>query len=230
MSGPLCYNLGATGSGRRGALMLAQSRRPRTTATCSKEAALGSGSSALELAMADKKQEEWRAIPGYPDYLVSDHGRVRSLRRGAPRILRGGYSRGYPTANIYGRTVRVHQLVLFAFVGPRPRGGECLHGDGNPHNNRLENLRWGTRGENIKDAVEHGVRFGPRPGIHINQGGANGRSILSSDDVIAIRQSCLPPRELARIYGISVSGISRVRTGSTWKHLSHGEGDDGGAG
>jgi hypothetical protein len=35
----------------------------------------------------------------------------------------------------------VHHLVLEAFVGPRPEGLVCCHWDGDPGNNRLENLR-----------------------------------------------------------------------------------------
>lgn len=52
---------------------------------------------------------------------------------------------------------RVHQLVLIAFAGPAPAGCEVLHNDGNPGNNRLANLRWGTRSENLYDRVRHGV-------------------------------------------------------------------------
>jgi hypothetical protein len=33
----------------------------------------------------------------------------------------------------------------------------CRHLDGNPINNRLENLRWGTHKENKADAIKHGT-------------------------------------------------------------------------
>lgn len=51
----------------------------------------------------------------------------------------------------------VHKLVLTAFVGPAPDGCECLHINGDPSDNRLQNLRWGTRSENIKDKTRHGL-------------------------------------------------------------------------
>jgi hypothetical protein len=35
---------------------------------------------------------------------------------------------------------------------------ECLHGDGDPTNNNLSNLRWGTSIENEEDKLRHGTR------------------------------------------------------------------------
>lgn len=57
-----------------------------------------------------------------------------------------------------GNNVAVHTLVLTAFVGPRPEGREALHGDNGVHDNSLDNLRWGTRSENILDDIRRGVR------------------------------------------------------------------------
>lgn len=57
--------------------------------------------------------------------------------------------KGYPS-------YQVHQLVMSAFVGPTPYGKEILHADGNPANNKLENLRYGTRSENILDVFRVG--------------------------------------------------------------------------
>jgi hypothetical protein len=51
----------------------------------------------------------------------------------------------------------VHQLVLEAFVGPRPRGMESCHNNGNQTDNRLVNLRWDTKSENNLDRVRHGT-------------------------------------------------------------------------
>lgn len=46
----------------------------------------------------------------------------------------------------------VHCLVLEAFRGPCPKGMECCHWDGNKQNNRLSNIRWGTKMSNIEDS------------------------------------------------------------------------------
>lgn len=42
----------------------------------------------------------------------------------------------------------IHQIVLEAFCGPCPDGMEVLHGNGIRTDNRLSNLRYGTRSEN----------------------------------------------------------------------------------
>lgn len=72
----------------------------------------------------------------------------------------------------------IHRLVLEAFVGPCPRGHEACHNNGNPADNRLENLRWGTREDNLRDIVRHGTR---------RKGDSHGRAKLTAKDVYAIR-------------------------------------------
>src|SRR5699024_7150413 len=87
------------------------------------------------------------------------------LSNGATRRLNGKLMRptlnsAYPHVSLSRNNERhthyVHTLVLLAFVGERPAGMECLHKDGNPNNNRLDNLRWGTPSENNLDIVAHG--------------------------------------------------------------------------
>lgn len=102
-----------------------------------------------------------RVVPGFPDYEISDTGVVVSRRRGAPQILRGSPTpSGYTTVLLCRdgeqRREYVHRLVLAAFVGPCPEGMEVCHSDGDPTNNVLGNLRYGTHGENMCDRVDHG--------------------------------------------------------------------------
>jgi hypothetical protein len=54
--------------------------------------------------------------------------------------------------------VRVHSVVMLAFKGVRPPGLEVRHLDGNPKNNALSNLAYGTASQNRMDAYEHGGR------------------------------------------------------------------------
>lgn len=115
--------------------------------------------------------ENWLPIPGYEDYEVSDQGRVRSLERsvrsrwGTPKALKARVlkqpSQGrYFVVTLYRdrkpKCCLVHRLVLLAFRGPCPDGHEGLHFDDDPTNNRLDNLRWGTRSENAKDCLRNG--------------------------------------------------------------------------
>lgn len=123
----------------------------------------------LAAALVAFQAEEWRPVLSHPGYEVSDLGRVRSVPRvitrtnGARLTIAGGVMRpqpkrdGHLKVELHKRTCQVHALVLEAFVGPAPTGHECLHGNGNPADNRLANLRWGTRSENMRDALRHGT-------------------------------------------------------------------------
>lgn len=123
----------------------------------------------------DLPGERWLPVPGYRGiYEVSDRGRVRSLDRdlrdsnGVTHTLRGRLTRPTPMSSghltvdlTYPGKVRkrhlVHRLVLATFVGPAPDGMEGCHNDGNPANNNVGNLRWGSRSSNMYDKRGHGT-------------------------------------------------------------------------
>ena len=110
-------------------------------------------------------------IPNHQGYAASDDGRIWTAR-----YNRWGMSnmwRELATAknNRYGRRMThlgrtraayLHHLVLEAFVGPCPADMECLHINGDASDNRLCNLRWGTRIENMADFRAHGSKKGVR--------------------------------------------------------------------
>ena len=114
-------------------------------------------------------EEVWKEVVGAPRYRVSNLGNVFGLIRGKQlKPFLGGkrrfyyqvyitYSNGYRTAK------NVHSLVIQAFVGERPDGMECRHLNGNPLDNRLENLKWGTSKENSDDIALHGRKRGRPP-------------------------------------------------------------------
>lgn len=113
--------------------------------------------------------ERWLPTPGYEHlYEVSDLGRVRSLLHRTRQGCRGGKvlkpwakAAGYVAVTLFSDGIRrkfyVHQLVALAFIGPCPPGQEVRHGRGGPADNRLVNLCYGTRSENMLDAVDHGT-------------------------------------------------------------------------
>lgn len=110
-----------------------------------------------------KRNELWKPVSGLEQlYEVSCAGRVRGLKRG--KILRirkdrYGYVQ-YLLSNGKTKLYRTaHSLVAQEFIGPRPHGLEVRHLNGNPSDNRVENLRYGTHQENAQDMLKHGTHF-----------------------------------------------------------------------
>lgn len=108
--------------------------------------------------------ERWASVVGAEGrYEVSDLGRVRSLLGRSPRLLTlKPNSNGYLTVNIYSgsrprRRRSVHQLVAEAFTGPHPPGTDVRHLNGVKTGCRAVNLAYGTRSQNMLDAVQHGA-------------------------------------------------------------------------
>ena len=54
------------------------------------------------------------------------------------------------------KLMRVCRLVLETYKGLPPEGMECCHLDGNPQNNHIDNLYWGTPKQNTDDRERHG--------------------------------------------------------------------------
>jgi len=172
--------------------------------------------------------EEWRPVVGYEGrYEVSNEGRVRSYceRGGHYRILptshemrqsRMGRYRGVALCDGVGkaRKTYVHRMVMGAFGGSRPSGCEVRHLDGDRLNNRIDNLAWGTRAENMQDMVRHGrTQRGEKfYGTH-----------LTDLDVVHIRQLAeagMPRGELALMYGLSAGGIHHIVSRERWAHVA----------
>lgn len=109
--------------------------------------------------------EQWKPIPGFPDYRVSSQGRVVSLRRKVPHLMQGGRNqRGYLQVTLIapdGSTARptVHRLVAEAFIGPAPDGLQVCHNDGDNSRNVVDNLRYDTPSANVLDQVAHGRHY-----------------------------------------------------------------------
>ncbi len=122
------------------------------------------------------------------------------------------------TVNGVRRKKYIHIAGLEAFVCQRPNGMEGLHNDGNPENNHISNLRWGTHKENMQDSIVHGTFFfaGAKGENHV-------QSILKDCDVRQIRiyfkTTKMTNGEIGKIYGVDSTTISKIRTSKNWSHL-----------
>ena len=101
-----------------------------------------------------ENMEVWKDIEGYPNYQISNKGRVWSVKRQIymkPLIDTDGYHRIRITAiNGKRKTEKIHRLVALAFVDNPEGKPEVDHIDRNRQNNCAENLRWVTHSENLR--------------------------------------------------------------------------------
>lgn len=92
--------------------------------------------------------EEWRAVPGFERYEVSNLGNVRSLIKGTLVMRQMVHWKGYMTVYIRAskgsvdKKCFVHRLVALAFL-PNPECHPIVnHKDLDKANNNLSNLEW----------------------------------------------------------------------------------------
>jgi len=169
--------------------------------------------------------EVWEPIPGFGDYEVSDHGRVKSYagRCEIRKILKDGRvlpisvsSHGYVISHLvkdkkkyFGYT---HRLVLMAHVGPPPIDKPiCHHKDGNKLNNHVSNLEWSNQSRNVQDGYDRGTHL------------PNGPERLKSDDEIRLIKRFIKAgirnRDISDMFEIPSSYVSNIKTGRMWKYV-----------
>jgi hypothetical protein len=125
---------------------------------------------------ANRPDPAWGDVVGLEaSYEVSTDGQVRSLDRiveylgwNGPakmrvrgRLMRVGllHMNGgvYRSVNLAARgRVKIADLMLETFVGPRPPGNVSRHLNDIRMDDRIENLAWGTQAENVADAIRNG--------------------------------------------------------------------------
>lgn len=165
---------------------------------------------------------EWQEVIGYEGrYKISDKSETLSISQ--RQILKQKKNKqGYLCARLYKdgiyKKIKVHKLVLEAFVGPCPEGMECRHLDGNKLNNKLENLCWGTHSENMQDKMEHGNHYQPD-----NKGSKHPLSKLNEKQIRIIKYllktNYLTQIEISKIFEVNKSTINDIKMHKTWTHV-----------
>ena len=98
----------------------------------------------------------------------------------------------------------VHRLVLLAFVGECPPDQEVRHLNSIRTDNRLCNLTYGTRSENVIDTLTLG---------------RGGRQRLNPNLVVEIRAKIAEGESvkgLSQRYGVSTKAISQIKNNRTY--------------
>lgn len=140
--------------------------------------------------------------PIYDGYGITRSGRVYSYKRKKRKRLKphrhkSGYLYLMLRVNGIDRTVGVHTLLLLTFKGLPKKGQVCRHLDGNPNNNSLTNIKWGTSKQNRADALKHGTAW---------LGGNNQPRALNNSYIkrfIKLRKKGLRLKDIAKKWGIA---------------------------
>lgn len=173
--------------------------------------------------------EEWRDIEGFDGfYQVSNMGRVRSCcnshgTRGkwkfrALSANHDGYLKVRLIKGSKDLTKRVHTLVAEAFI-PNPNDYNTVnHKDGNKTNNRVDNLEWADRSQQMI----HAYKLGLKKSI---KGSKNSQAKLTDDDVRYIRSNYKRCSQefgtvaLGKRFGVTNAAIGKVVRGLTYKDV-----------
>lgn len=183
--------------------------------------------------MSAQRQEIWKWVEGYPNYAISNLGRVR--RRAwigkdfAKRFICGGNylniskSFGYERVRLYifdgKKTAKwffVHRLVASHFIDNPENKPFVNHIDCVKSNNMFFNLEWCTIKENQKHATDNN-RYRPKRGIE-NKGAK-----LNDDKVREIKrlksETGIFDSELGKMFNVSQSLITMILGNKKWKHV-----------
>jgi hypothetical protein len=174
----------------------------------------------------DNLIEEWRTIEDFPEYAVSNLGRIKRIKKGycntkVGRVLIAKtYKTGYQMLTLckdkkkYTKTI--HCLVAEAFIEKRPFGMQVNHKDGVKTNNHIRNLEYVTVSENNLHAV--------RTGLHpIFYGEKTHTSKLSNKDVLRIvelRKSGLSLGKIAGMFPVKEAALGHIFKGRRWSEVT----------
>lgn len=168
----------------------------------------------------DMEEELWKEIPGYEGrYAVSNMGRVKRLYKptaGHTELvpIAPNKRNGYVYVMLYkegkAKNIRVHRLVMLAFIGPSDL--TVNHKDFNKANNQLSNLEYLTSLENTR-------HFRNRVKHH------RSNFKLTPEEVVVIKSRLLngdKHSEIAKEFGVSRNTITDIACGKTWGSPNEG--------
>jgi hypothetical protein len=173
-----------------------------------------------------ERLSDLRPIPGFPGYLVCRDGHIwttlwskKAPRQRSPTVARKGYLRLRLRLEDKRVWMFVHRLVALTFHGePLPGQTQCRHLNGNKHDNRPDNLAWGTPAENGADAIRLREKL---------RGEDHPTAVLTTAKVRLLKQMAsmgYGKKKIGAYLGVSRRTVSAVLAGESWRHLQEEEG------
>jgi hypothetical protein len=169
----------------------------------------------------DDAIEQWRQVVGWPEYEVSNYGRVKRVSpatgTAAGKILNAWKKpNNYLAVGLSRKSVvttkLIHRLVAEAWIGPAD-GLDVCHNDGDRSNNVLSNLRIDTRKGNMQDIYKHDTH------IRGERCGTNKYSESLIKQIKSEIKDGAVLRQLAMKYGIPSPTVYGIAAGRIWRWL-----------
>ncbi len=155
-----------------------------------------------------------KQINAFPDYFVSEEGKVFSTRVNRELSpIRDWYG---PTPYFYvclyngteKKKYAIHKLVAEHFLPPKPFEEAVIrHLNCDSLDNKAENLVWGSKSEDRMDSVRIG---------NIPTGSQHRNAKLTDGQVEEIRSSIEPLRVFSERFGVHISTVHRARVQKTY--------------
>lgn len=173
------------------------------------------------------KNIQGKYIPGFEGYYSIDkNGNVFSCRYNNKIIKdynlnKTGYRIIRLNINNKKTNILVHRAVALTYLKNPFCLSEINHKNGIKNDNRLSNLEWTSRANNIKHAYKKNLIDRNKKGL---KGSSNVFSKLTEENVIFIRNfSKENPRkthkEISYMFNITSSNVSYIIKRKTWKHI-----------
>ena len=156
-------------------------------------------------------EEQWKEWPQDPRILVSNKGNVVSYKRGgAGHPLKVTHNnRGYQMVGASQPPQYVHRMVAETWLDNPNNYRDVNHINGDKDDNRVENLEWVTRSENLRHAF--------RTGLKKHSGGLKPTPIR----IVETGEVFESIRECARRIGGTPSGIAKCLAGRRSTHRGY---------
>jgi hypothetical protein len=165
-------------------------------------------------------QFDWKEIPGIIGYFVSPRGEIgRQIDSTTYKILKpkrtpAGYQE-YNVMTVDGKriTKTMHSLIALTFIGPRPKNYVINHKNGIKTDNRVENIEYVTRSENVLHAYRIGLMKAMKGEQAVNS--------KLTEDIVKIIKECksVSVKKLAGIFNVDANTIRGIKAGTSWKHV-----------